>query len=381
LVSGFKRSKKHYNKFVFKEIKFKTFMINVTKPYLPEAEIYNDYLKGIWERQWLTNNGPLVQKLEQDLKDYLKVKHLFYVNNGTIALQIALKALAVKGEIITTPFSYVATTNSILWEGFTPVFADIKKTDFNIDPEKIIPLINSQTVAIMATHVYGNPCDVDAIKKIALKHNIKVIYDGAHAFGTLYKDESLLSYGDISTCSFHATKIFHTIEGGAIITNNDELANKISLFRQFGHVGDDHFSIGINGKGSEFHAAMGLCLLPMMSDFIQTRKSIAQKYDFYLKDLPLQRPEAMVYSICNYSYYPIVLDNEDRLHKVKAELKKSNIDTRRYFYPSLNNLPQFTGEPCPISETLSLKVLALPMYYDLADHDIKQICEIIKNCF
>ena len=356
-------------------------MINVTKPYLPQAEIYSDYLKGIWERQWLTNNGPLVQKLEQDLKDFLKVKHLFYVNNGTIALQIALKAVALKGEIITTPFSYVATTNSILWEGFTPVFADIKKTDFNIDPEKIIPLINSQTVGIMATHVYGNPCDVEAIKKIALKYNIKVIYDGAHAFGTMFNDKSLLSYGDIATCSFHATKVFHTVEGGAIITDNDDLASKISLYRQFGHVGDNHFSIGINGKASEFHAAMGLCLLPMMPEFLQKRKSISQLYDFYLKHLPLQWPEPMVNSIGNYSYYPIVLDNEDRLHNVKSELKKNNIDTRRYFYPSLNNLPQFTGEPCPVSESLTLKVLALPMYYDLPDQDIKKICEVIKSCF
>jgi len=254
-------------------------MITVTKPFLPDQEQYLNYIKGIWERGWLTNNGPLVQELEEKLKDYLGVKHVIYVNNGTIALQIALKALEQKGEIITTPFSYVATTNSILWEGCTPVFADVKESDFNIDPEKIESLINAKTTGILATHVYGNPCDVDAIEKIARKHNLKVIYDGAHAFGTLYNGKQLLSYGDLVTCSFHATKIFHTIEGGAILTNDDELARKMVLYRQFGHIGDDYFSIGINGKSSEMHAAMGLCLLPLMDRFMEKRKSIADLYD------------------------------------------------------------------------------------------------------
>ncbi|HEV7780588.1 MAG TPA: DegT/DnrJ/EryC1/StrS family aminotransferase [Chitinophagaceae bacterium] len=356
-------------------------MINVTQPYLPAYEEYEHYLKGIWERKWLTNNGPLVQELEVKLKEYLGVKHLLYMNNGTIALQIAIKALGVKGEIITTPFSYVATTNSILWEGCTPVFADIKEHDLNIDPEKITPLINKNTVAILATHVYGNPCDVEAIGKIAQAHNLKVIYDGAHAFGAELNGKQVLSFGDIATCSFHATKIFHTIEGGCVITNDDALAEKMTLYRQFGHAGDNHFSIGINGKSSEFHAAMGLCLLPMMEQFVEKRKQLTALYDQSLQELPLQRPEPLTGTVCNYSYYPVITDSETRLLAIRAVLEKNNIFTRRYFYPSLNNLPQYKGEPCPVSESASLRALALPIYYTLQEKELVQICDLIKTCF
>ncbi len=356
-------------------------MINVSKPFLPPQELYNKFIAGIWERQWLTNNGPLVQELEEKLKNYLGVKHLLYVNNGTIALQIAIKALGIHGSIITTPFSYVATTNSILWEGCRPVFADIKNTDFNIDPKKIESLITADTVAILATHVYGNPCDVDAIEKIAARHHLKVIYDGAHAFGAVYKGKQLLTFGDIVTCSFHATKVFHTIEGGAIITNNEALAQKMTLYRQFGHIGDDYFSIGINGKSSEFHAAMGLCLLPLMEDFIKNRKASADLYDQLLKDLPLQRPDALEGTTYNYSYYPIIVDTEKRLTSIKTLLQQNDVNTRRYFYPSLNILPQYTGEPCPVSESISLRALALPMFYELKATDIQKICGLIKTCF
>ena len=356
-------------------------MINVTQPYLPPLEEYEKYLKGIWQRKWLTNHGPLVNELEKDLKNYLGVKHLFYVNNGTIALQIAIKALDLKGNIITTPFSYVATTNSILWENCRPVFADIKKADFNIDPEKIIPLIDEDTSAILATHVYGNPCEVTAIEKIAKEYDLKVIYDGAHAFGTTLNDQQVLSFGDIATCSFHATKLFHTIEGGAIITEDDELAEKIMLYRQFGHTGDEYFSIGINGKNSEFHAAMGLCLLPLMDTFIENRKTISDQYDSLLIDLSLQRPKAIEGTVYNYSYYPVIFDSEERLLQARALLQKNEINTRRYFYPSLNNLPQFKGESCPVSESISSRALALPMYYNLEKENVIKICDLIKTCF
>lgn len=356
-------------------------MITVTKPYLPAFEVYEDYLKGIWERQWLTNNGPLVQELEEKLKNYLGVKHLIYVNNGTIALQIAIKALGMIGEIITTPFSYVATTNTILWEGCVPVFADIKNTDFNIDPFKIEELITDKTVAILATHVYGNPCDVVEIEKIAAKHKLKVIYDGAHAFGATYNNKQVLSFGDIATCSFHATKIFHTIEGGAIITNDDELAKKMILYRQFGHLADDHYSIGINGKSSEFHAAMGLCLLPMMDEFIANRKASAELYDQFLAALGLQQLQPLEGTVYNFSYYPILVDTEGRLLKIRDFLEQHKIITRRYFFPSLNKLPQYTGEDCPVSESVSLRVLALPMYYNMKETDIDRICKLIKTCF
>jgi len=356
-------------------------MINVTQPYLPPYSEYEKYLKEIWERKWLTNHGPLVRELEEKLKEYLGVKHLLYVNNGTIALQIALKALGVKGEIITTPFSYVATTNSILWEGCKPVFADVKNSDFNIDPQNLEPLITSNTVAILATHVYGNPCDVDHIEKIAARHNLKVIYDGAHAFGAKLNGRQVLSYGDITTCSFHATKLFHTIEGGAIITNDDELAKKMTLYRQFGHIGDDHFSIGINGKNSEFHAAMGLCLLPLVKDFISKRKTLSALYDSLLKDLPIQRPVPLLGTEYNYSYYPVIVDAEDRLLHIRSVLQDKNISTRRYFYPSLNHLPQYQGEPCAISESVSVRALALPLYFELEEANVKKICDLIKSCF
>lgn len=356
-------------------------MINVTKPSLPPLELYTRYIAGIWDRHWLTNNGPLVQELEEKLKKYLGVKHLLFVTNGTIALQIAIKALGVKGRIITTPFSYVATTNSILWEGCTPVFADIKKTDFNIDPDKIEALITPDTVAILATHVYGNPCDVDTIEQVAAKHNLKIIYDGAHAFNAKYKGRQVLSYGDIVTCSFHATKIFHTIEGGAIITNDDALAQKMTLYRQFGHTGDDYFSIGINGKNSEMHAAMGLCLLPMMDELISKRKSLSDLYNRELAGLPFQHPAAMPGSEYNYSYYPVIIDSEEKLLHLKKTLLDNDVNCRRYFYPSLNNLPQYKGEPCPVSETISLRALALPLYDELTEPEVRAICAHIKSCF
>jgi dTDP-4-amino-4,6-dideoxygalactose transaminase len=356
-------------------------MITVTKPFLPALEEYNKYLEKIWDLQWVTNNGPLVQQLEKELKEYLGVKHLLFVNNGTIALQIAIKALAPKGEIITTPFSYVATTNSILWEGCTPVFADIKNTDYNIDPNKIRPLINSNTKAILATHVYGNPCDVVEIEKIAAEFNLKVIYDAAHAFGTTYKSKSLLSYGDVSTCSFHATKLFHTIEGGAIITSDDALAEQMTLYRQFGHTGDQYFSVGINGKNSELHAAMGLCLLPVIAENMENRKASAALYDEHLSGLPLKRPIGLEGTEYNYSYYPVVFESEEKMLEVKSLLEKNGVGTRRYFYPSLNHLPQYNGEPCPVSESVSVRVLALPFYYRMDENDIAMICNCIKAAF
>ena len=234
-------------------------MIPVTKPFLPPKEEYEDFLRGIWSRNWLTNNGPLVNELELRLKEYLKVKHLLYLSNGTIALQIAIKALGLKGEIITTPFSYVATTSSIVWENCKPVFVDIDPKTLNIDPEKLETAITKKTTAILATHVYGNPCDIEAIQAIADKHHLKVIYDAAHCFGTKYKGKSVFEYGDVSTTSFHSTKIFHTVEGGAVFTKDPSMLKRMAYMRNFGHDGPEKFNgVGINGKNSEFHAAMGL---------------------------------------------------------------------------------------------------------------------------
>lgn len=353
-------------------------MINVTKTYLPELGEYTKYLEKIWKNAWVTNNGPMLVELEAGLKKEFGVKHLFFTGNGTIAIQIAIKAMGLTGEIITTPFSYVATTTSILWENCKPVFVDIDKETCCINPNLIESKITPDTQAILATHVYGIPCHVEAIEKTAKKHHLKVIYDAAHCFGTIYKNKPLPSYGDISTLSFHATKIFHTIEGGAILTNDDELAKKIVLYRSFGHIGDDYFSFGINGKNSELHAAMGLCLLPKVPDFINRRKELSQLYDALLPGT-LIRPHVPENTTYNYSYYPVILKSEEELLKLKTNLEKNGIFPRRYFYPSLNKLPYLQGEPCPVSEDYSLRVLCLPLFYELGTEDIVRICSIVNE--
>ncbi|MEP7254559.1 MAG: DegT/DnrJ/EryC1/StrS family aminotransferase [Ferruginibacter sp.] len=355
-------------------------MIPVTKPFLPPIEEYQKYVSDIWDRNWLTNNGPLVQQLEKKLRDYLGVEHIFFMGNGTVAIQIGLKSLGIKKQVITTPFSYVATTSSILWEGCTPVFADINESDLNINVDKIEQAITADTEAILATHVYGNPCDVNAISVLAQKYNLKVIYDGAHAFGTVFNGKSLLAYGDIATCSFHATKVFHTTEGGAIICHDKELADKIFLQRSFGHLGDDHFAVGINGKNSEFHAAMGLCNFNYVEEIINSRKIITNNYNHLLHP-SLQRPVALPGTDYNYAYYPVILPNEEVLNNVVLKLNKADIFPRRYFYPSLNTLSYLTEKkPCPVAENFSLRVLSLPLYVGLQEEEIEKISEIINSC-
>src|SRR5690554_5547196 len=267
-------------------------MIAITKPFLPPQDEYQEYLDGIWKRNWLTNMGPLSSDLEIKLKQHLKVKHLLFVTNGTIALQIAIKALDLKGEIITTPFSFVATTSSIVWEGCTPVFVDIDPESLNIDASKIEAAITPKTSGILATHVYGNPCDVLTIEKIAKKHNLKVIYDAAHAFGVEVYGKSIFEYGDISTCSLHATKLYHSIEGGLVISNTPELHKKLKYIRNFGISTFYEFAeLGINGKNSEFHAAMGLVNLKYLGFICQKRLALSAYYDEILQNEPLKRPK------------------------------------------------------------------------------------------
>jgi len=356
-------------------------MINVTKTYLPDIEEYSTYLKGIWDRSWVTNYGPLFLELESKLKQHLNINNLTFCSNGTVAIDIALKALEVKGDVITTPFSYVATTNSIIWQNCNPVFADIRKDDLCIDASKIEEKITPKTTAILAVHVYGYPCDVEAIDVIAKKHNLKVIYDAAHAFGVKYKGKSLLNYGDISTCSFHATKIFHTIEGGAIISNSVELARKVKLMTTFGHEGDDYFSVGINGKNSEFHAAMGLCILPKIQDIINARKNVFSIYDSNLNfnKTKLTRPQSNLPLEYNYAYYPVIFETEEKLIEVRKLLVANDITTRRYFYPSLNNLPFLSYQQCAISEDIAKRVLSLPLYVDLEKEIVLKICTLINS--
>jgi dTDP-4-amino-4,6-dideoxygalactose transaminase len=355
-------------------------MINVTKSYLPPIEEYNSYLKGLWESRWLTNRGILVEQLEREICSKLNLEHLLYVANGTIAIQIAIKALELKGEIITTPFSYVATTTAILWENCTPVFCDINKTDFCINADEIENHITSKTSAILATHVYGLPCDVDKIERIAKKHNLKVIYDAAHAFGVKYKDRNIFTYGDISTCSFHATKVFHTVEGGSITCNIPELREKISLYHSFGHINDDYYSMGINAKNSEFHAAMGLCIIKVIDNLIGLRKEVTEKYNSLLNFNQLGKPMINKDTEYNYAYYPLVFESEKIMLTVKESLLKNDVNTRRYFYPSLNKLPYLTNKnSCPVSEDISKRVLSLPLYPELENETIEKISAIINK--
>lgn len=357
-------------------------MINVTKSYLPKLQNYVDLIEGIWENHYLTNRGPLVQKLEKDICEKLKTKNLLFVSNGTIAIQLAIKAMEICGEVITTPFSYVATTTSILWENCQPVFCDIDKNTFCIDADKLEALITSKTSAILATHVYGIPCEVEKIELIAKKHNLKVIYDAAHAFGVIYKNQSILNYGDVSTCSFHATKLFHTVEGGSVTTKDAELFEKIKLYHSFGHIGDDYFTQGINGKNSEFHAAMGLCNLPMLDELIENRKKTTELYTSLISNENISRPQIPKDTEYNYAYYPVVFKDESTLLAVKNKLMENEVNSRRYFYPSLNNLPYLTqSNPCPISEDISERVLCLPLYYGIDAMDVERISKIINSVF
>lgn len=352
-------------------------MINVTKTFLPDFDEYTSILKRAWDKGWITNNGELVLELEEKLKKYLGVKEFLFCANGTIVLQMALKVFNITKEVITTPFSYVATTNAILWQGCTPVFVDIDPKTFCINADKIEEAITINTHAILATHVYGLPCDVEKIEAIAAKYHLKVIYDGAHAFGCEYKGRSLLSYGDISTCSFHATKIFHTVEGGCIISDNKTVAQQLFLFRQFGHIYDDYLSVGINGKNSEFHAAMGLCVLPKIDFIIEEQKKITECYNDKLSGL-VSKPVIPPYLKYNYSYYPILLENEEKLLKVQLALKEKDIFPRRYFFPSLNTLQYIEYKEMPVSEFVAKRVMCLPLYVGLNKESVTQICGIIK---
>ena len=353
-------------------------MINVTKTYLPPFDEYTQTLKRAWDKAWITNNGILVQELEQKVKEYLGVKHLLYCSNGMIVLQMALKVLNITGEVITTPFSYVATTNAIIWEGCTPVFVDIDKTDFTIDAYKIEAAITERTQAILATHVYGFPCNVEKIETIAQKHNLKIIYDAAHTFGASYNQKAIMQYGDISTCSFHATKVFHTVEGGCIVTNNDEIAKQLRLFRSFGHVGDDYFTVGVNAKNSEFHAAMGLCVFNHLDEILNERKQVVNYYNRLLTGVT--KPVIRSNAGWNYAYYPVVFKSEKYLLQVREALANQQIFTRRYFYPSLNQLTFIKDHfSCPVSEDISARVLSLPLYDSLSKADVETICGIINK--
>lgn len=354
-------------------------MITVTKAYLPNKDRYQSYIDRIYESGWLTNNGTLVQELEQRLSSHLGVKHLICVANGSLALQLAYKALNLKGEVITTPFSFVATSSTLVWEGLQPVFADISPSSFNIDPSAIEALITENTSAIVPTHVFGNPCEIDRIQDVAKKHRLKIVYDAAHAFGVKYKDQSVLNYGDISTMSFHATKLFHTIEGGAIVTNDDEIAKKIRLLINFGITGATTIeSIGINAKMNEMEAAMGLCILDEIDAIYTKRKNIWETYRRQLSGFTFQHWNPK--SNNNYAYVPILFERESEVLGIEEKLKKNNIIPRRYFYPSLDTLDYLqTDQICENSRNIASRILCLPIYHSLKQDELIKIINILRE--
>lgn len=353
-------------------------MIPVNKPFLPPIEDYNQFVEGIWQRNWLTNNGPLVNELELELKHYLQVPYVLYTANGTLALQLAIRALDLKGEIITTPYSFVATTNSIVWEGCKPVMVDIDPATLNIDATKIEAAITPNTSAILATHVFGNPCDIDAIDAIASKHNLKVIYDAAHCFGTNYKGRSVFIYGDITTTSFHATKLFHTVEGGAIFAKNADLLKKVAYMRNFGLDGLENYAcIGINAKNSEFHAAMGLANLKHAFTILEKRKQDYLYYSQLLQGLNKQEQELTKNAEINYAYYPIVLPSEEVLKSMVELLNAHSIFPRRYFYPSLDTLPYVDEACCTYAMDIAKRTLCLPLYYELSKEEMHFVVRIL----
>lgn len=352
--------------------------IFVTQPYLPPKKDFLIQIERIFQSTQLTNQGPLLKELEEKIKSFLKVKNFQYVTNGTIALQLALDALDIKdGEVITTPFSYVATISSILWQRCKPVFVDIEPNNYTLDPSKIEAAITKRTRAIMPVHVFGYACDIERIEDLATKYSLKVIYDAAHAFASIYKGRALCGYGDIATLSFHATKLYHTVEGGGCIINNDNVNTKLDLIKRFGHNGNTHLCLGINGKQSEFHAAMGLSILPHLDEIISLRKSISDEYDYLLAN-SLGRPLKQKDLQYNYAYYPVLFKDESQLLRVFSALEKEDIYPRRYFYPSLNTLPYLNEKvSCPISENISNRIACLPLYPSLQRETVFRIVKII----
>jgi len=354
-------------------------MLRVTKTHLPDISNFKNYIDNIFESGWITNNGQYVKELKNRLEKYLGVKNLLLVTNGTIALQIAYKLLDLKGEVITTPFSFVATTSSLIWEGLKPVFVDIDKDTFCIDYKRIEEKITEETTAIVPVHVFGNGCEVEEIERIAKKYNLKVIYDAAHAFGINYKGQSILNFGDVSVLSFHATKVFHTIEGGALVINDDKLFEKAQRMINFGITGPESINgLGINAKMSEFQAAMGLCLLDEIDQSIENRRIAYESYMSKLnkiQGIAFQRHNENCN--CNYGYMPVLFRDEETLLKVKERLEANDIYPRRYFYPSLDTLEYVESDYMENSNDVSKRILCLPMSDYLSKDDICKIVSLV----
>lgn len=363
--------------------------IPVTQPHLPELSEFIPYLEKIWNNKWLTNNGPFHQQLEKELCEYLGVKYISLFNNATIALITALQALRISGEVITTPYSFVATSHSIMWNGLKPVFVDICPETFNIDPKKIEAAITPNTTAIMPVHCYSNPCDVETIQTIADNYGLRVIYDAAHAFGVNYKGKSILDFGDMSILSFHATKVFNTFEGGAIICQDEKTKQRIDRLKNFGIA--DELTVtapGINGKMSEINAAFGLVQLKHIDSAISQRAIIDQKYRDELKSIKgITVPKNSSDANSNHSYFPVLIEPEFRMTRdeLYEELKAKNILSRRYFYPIISNMPMYRGiesaavSNLPHSNSTSDKVLCLPIFNEMTKEDFERVIAVIRG--
>ena len=364
--------------------------IFVTQPSLPELDEFIPYMKEIWENKWLTNNGPFHQQFEDELAKYLGVKHLSVFSNGTLALITALQALRITGEVITTPYSFVATTHSLWWNNIKPVFVDIENKYYNLDPKKIEAAITPQTTAIMPVHVYGNPCHVEEIQRIADTYGLRVIYDAAHAFGVKKNGESVLNWGDLSILSFHATKVYNTIEGGAIICQDEKTKRRIDLLKNFG-IADEVTVIepGINAKLNEVQAAFGILQLKHVDRYIADRKKVADLYAKLLKDVEgisyITQEEGIDYT---YAYFPILINTEKfgmNRDDVYAELQKHDIFGRRYFYPLITDFPIYRGMPSataenlPVATRVTKEVLCLPIYPHLPLEQVKRVCNLLKS--
>ncbi len=359
-------------------------IINVTRTELPPLNDYIKYLKKIWAAHWITNNGEFVQIMEKELEKYLKVKHVVLVSNGTLALQLAFKALELSGEVVTTPFTFVATTNALLWEGLSPVFADIDLTTFNIDPKDVEKKITKKTCAILAVHVYGNPCDVEKLQNIADRYNLRLIYDAAHAFGVEYKKRSVLTYGDVSTLSFHATKIFSTAEGGAIIVKDDKLYEKLKLLRNFGIKSEEEVVLaGINAKMNELSAALGLCNLKEINKKIKRSKMLHQRYITLLRDNPQLKFQKIISTKHNYCYMPVCFNDLKTRDLIYKELIKNDIKPRKYFYPLTSDFDFvrkiFGKVILKNASDITKRILCLPIYPSLQTHQVDKIAKIINN--
>jgi dTDP-4-amino-4,6-dideoxygalactose transaminase len=362
--------------------------IYVTRPFLPPLEEFISSLEDIWQSKWLTNMGKFHNELESALSEYLGVKYISLFANGTLALMTALQVLRITGEVITTPYSFVATTHALHWNGIKPVFCDIEAEFFNINPDKIEAAITPKTTAILPVHVYGNPCKVTRISEIADIYGLKVIYDACHAFGVYLNGSSIANYGDLSVLSFHATKVFTTFEGGAIICHDEKTKKRIDFLKNFGFAGETTVvGPGINAKMNEFQAALGLLQLKYVDKTIKNRKQIAE---LYRKKLHNIKGIKILYDIAgvkhNYAYFPILIDGKkfkSSRDEVYKELKKYNIHTRRYFYPLISQFPTYKGLPSassdnlPVAEEISRKILCLPIFPDLKSQEVEYICEKI----